>query len=165
MKWLSRLFPFRARVRELERRVAALEKQRNTPAMYNEYTPGEMVPLGQLGTRIFQNLPDAGIIGRVEAAKEILNDEDNASKFTLWLETTEGVFCRTIEQDAVREWDKDDEEFKLVLYWKPIKIGKTLTVLDSAITYRDKVMKRIYYLHGTWMEIDDELRVRYEFTA
>lgn len=160
-------FKWKKRAKELERRLEALEAERDTPVMYNEqpYGFGRKVPLGQVGCRHFQALKEATIDEKIACASDILLSLDNASNFTVYIETTEGVFVRTIEKDAKRELFKNPVRFQLVLTWAPINVGRTLRILDTALVYKDRVMNRIHKLHDTQLLSGDQLKITYTFES
>lgn len=162
-----KLFKLRGRVKELERRVSVLEaeaKERKRPALFNEYMGfDDPIPLGQVSARHFASLPGIVFSDKLDAAQEILLNNENARKFTVFLETTEGVFVRTLEHNAELDVQQDDNGFVLKFQWAPIHAGRAMTILDSAITYRDKVFNRVSHLHGLQLCKGDQLRIDYTF--
>lgn len=157
----------RSRVKDLERRLSVLEAEaaeRKRPVLFNEYEKfPSPVPLGQVSARHFASLPGAVFSDKLDAVQEILLDNENARKFTIFIETTEGVFVRTLESDAKLDVQQDDSGFVLKFQWAPIHVGRTLTILDTAITYRDKVFNRVSHFHGITLMKGDELRIDYTF--
>lgn len=160
-------FKWKKRAKELAKRIEAMEAERDTPTMYNEYpnSPECKTPLGQVGCRHFQALKEATISDKIDCARDILDSLDNANYFTVYIETTEGVFVRTVEKDAKRNLTKDNDSFHLEIAWAPINIGRKLKILDSAIVYKDSVMNRIHRLHDGPLIKGDQLRVTYTFNS
>jgi len=158
---------WRKRAKELERRLEEIEAERDIPTLYNEYpdSPESRVPLGQVGCRDFQALKDATIDEKIACASDVLASLDNVNYFTVYVETTEGIFVRTIEKDAKRDFIKDAKRFQLMITWAPINAGRTLRVLDTAVVYKGSVMNRIYRLHGTGLIKGDQLRITYTFES
>lgn len=166
MKLLRRLFPFRAKVRDLEARIKKLETLRDIPALYNNYKdfPDMDIPLGIVSSRHFHDLNSAGIAGMLKCAKDSI-DHEFKTVFNLYLETTEGVFVRTLESDAEREVTQSEEDFSLTVHWEPIHVGKSMTILDSAIVYDDKILNRFDRIHGLPLLPGDTLKLQYTFKA
>lgn len=160
-------FKWKKRAKELERRLEAMEAERDTPTMYNvyPYSPECSVPLGQVGCRHFQELKEATIDDKIACASDILASLDNASYFTVYIETTEGVFVRTIEKDAKREFIKDASRFQLILTWAPINVSRTLRILDAVIVYKDRIVSHVYRLRGVGFGKGDQLRLTYTFES
>jgi hypothetical protein len=152
----------RSETKVWESLVDDLRKTRDTPSFYNESKFGDM-PLGQVSVRRYRELKKRSVQGRVRAAAEILEDEQKVNKFTLFLETTRGVFCRTLEPSATRLFNQDDDGFRLELHWNPILIGKDATILEACIVYDGQVMQHIDYMRDMRVKSGDTLNIKYTF--
>jgi hypothetical protein len=150
-------------IEALNRRIQQLEKEVHKLPFFN-LDMGAKVPLGRVGTHTYLNLDDVDISGQVKAAHEILEDETNLNKYTAYLETTEGIFCRTIEAEAEKDLWRDSNGFVIDITWKPIHVGKSCTVLEGCIVYKNQIMKFLDMKNMTVRD-GDTLKLHYRFTS
>jgi hypothetical protein len=109
------------------------------PPFYNLYPVFDKpVPLGFRG--LYWDRPKR-TIDRVDLASELLSGADNVNKFTVVYETTEGIFCRTIEEDALKEYNEQDGRWELT--WEPIHIGQSLTIHKAFFIYKHWLVGRV----------------------
>lgn len=164
------MFRTRKRIKELERQVSLLLKKSNTSDLYVEIEGtgalaghSEVVPLSQISARHFASFKQASIKDQIEISQLILNELRNIAGFILILETTEGIFQKALREDNMVSFDKGLNNFDLVVKWPRIRVGRDMSILDSAIVYSGKILSRCNYLHGKCFQSGDQLAVTYNF--
>jgi hypothetical protein len=161
-------FPFkfvrRSRFETLEKEVALLKEEAAALPLYNE-CDGEKIPLEQIPYRMLLDLDDPCISNQVHVSSDILGNEDETNAFTIYLETSLGVFVRTIEEGADKILEVDDETFCLKMKWADIWSGKDLTILDAIIVHRDRAVRRVDSMVGMVVRAGDKLKIDYKLAG
>jgi hypothetical protein len=134
-------------------------KKANTPVLYNNYPEfDEQVPLGLVSGHITRQLDEPSDHGLKKLYEALLEDNDNVSKLTVFLDTEYGTFVRTLEKDAFRDVKVDDLSAHVHTKWAPIHCGKACTV-NGYIVFQDSILK--YFASDIGMRPGDVLNLSY----
>lgn len=138
--WSS--FEYFCQLKELREKYEKLKKEKALPPLYNNYPElDEPVSLGKISNKMYRSLRNNSTVDKVEIANKIINNEDCVRRFTLYLDTTEGCFVRTIDKAPVTLDTKGD--FHLCIKWVPIECSVDLTIFEGVIVYDGVVLGRI----------------------
>lgn len=159
---LQLVFPFRARVSDLEIELRNLSKQvdalsKPKVVLYNRD------PYKQTGCSQLLNLNEPSASDKLNFTLDVIENENCLDDLVFYIETTEGVFYRHLEDAAYRRVCKDGENIQIKASWLPVKAGKDFTILDSAIAYRDVVFGRANKLHGMKMQQGETIKISFTF--
>lgn len=149
-------------VKQLREEVARLKEEKAMPPLYNKWHD-KKVPLGHVPYKMLSELVPLDIKNKVHVASDILDNEDELNCFTVWLETSEGVFVRTIEEDDERVFKRGKTYFTLNIKWKPIYIGKSMEILSMFIVHRGRIIQYVPGMQTTKVDAGKEFNITYSF--
>jgi hypothetical protein len=157
-------FVRRSRFEKMEKEVARLKEEAAAFPLYTEYE-GEKMQLSQVSYRMLSDLGSPCISNQVHVSSDILGNEDEVDHFTIFLETSLGVFVRMLEEGSDKTLEVDDETFCLKMKWADIWAGKDLTVLDAIIVHRDRPVRRVDSMVGMVVRVGDKLTIDYKLAG
>lgn len=88
-----------------------------------------------------------------EGSIGIERNPNNLNCFTVVYETTKGIFCRTIEEEASKTFNKQESRWELK--WEKIHIGQPLTIHKMFVIYKDQIVGRVPYVDDLAVTVGD----------
>ena len=111
------------------------------PVLYNIDNWGDVFPLGDrsVSYRHLRGLKVGGLEDHICILHKVLQDVNTLKGMTAYLETSQGLFCRTIEDIGSPE--QTGNHFEAKLEWSPILVGKEVTVRHAYVVHCNTIMK------------------------